>query len=379
MRTFRQVDGEQVPGRSRYVFVHDGGTYFLTALTVYADGLVDCWGLMDFDELRTKLESGWITTEPRDGAEASIHDLAGWQFSRSRCYVNARMLMAELLDTVEQLNGRPTAAKRCMELIDRYLAEPTEANRLAVRAAYLAVPEHRRRRMLGDMDRKDAPVRWLISDVGQPPIGGRPHGRVVTPDDRQEAVAYLTDHAQRRARAGQERPAYLDDPRRAPTFVLREVPYAQRWPAPPGPAVLTWDYPAPVSASGRTYATLTHAVLALSAARGADHDRVAVAAGPEDARTVAADLVRRADWAERRLAVMAALLRTRLAEYPMAVRTLLDTGDGRVVYHPSYLSAEDGFWTATGANWYGRLLEILRSEHAMSGSTMGPAGMSDAH
>jgi hypothetical protein len=38
------VDGERIEGTWRNAFIHSGGTYFLTDLQIYADGMVDCWG-----------------------------------------------------------------------------------------------------------------------------------------------------------------------------------------------------------------------------------------------------------------------------------------------------------------------------------------------
>ena len=40
----------------------NGGTYFLTDLKVYADGMIDCWGLVDFTTFRQKVASGWVAT-----------------------------------------------------------------------------------------------------------------------------------------------------------------------------------------------------------------------------------------------------------------------------------------------------------------------------
>jgi hypothetical protein len=66
-RTYRVVDGEQIPGTWRHVFIHNGGTYFLADLLIYADGLIDCWDHVDLDGLREKLKSGWVATEPPNG------------------------------------------------------------------------------------------------------------------------------------------------------------------------------------------------------------------------------------------------------------------------------------------------------------------------
>lgn len=46
--TYRVVDGARIEGTWRPAFIWNGGTYYLTDLLIYADGKVDCWGLVGF-------------------------------------------------------------------------------------------------------------------------------------------------------------------------------------------------------------------------------------------------------------------------------------------------------------------------------------------
>lgn len=48
-RTSRLSDGEHIEGRWRHIFIKNGSWYYLTTLTVYADGLIDCEGFYTFD------------------------------------------------------------------------------------------------------------------------------------------------------------------------------------------------------------------------------------------------------------------------------------------------------------------------------------------
>src|SRR2546430_11231138 len=75
-RTYRVVDGEQIEGTWRPIFIRNGSTYFLTDLLVFADGAINCWDWVDLDGLRAKLASGWVATQLKPGAEVSAHDLA---------------------------------------------------------------------------------------------------------------------------------------------------------------------------------------------------------------------------------------------------------------------------------------------------------------
>ncbi|MFD5885861.1 hypothetical protein ACFWHQ_07760 [Streptomyces sp. NPDC060334] len=77
----------------------------------------------------------------------------------------------------EHLTGGPDSTARCLAAVDVFMADRTEDNRAAARAAYLAVPETVRRCALGDMDRKDHPLRVLVQPGARfPRTSTRPGG-----------------------------------------------------------------------------------------------------------------------------------------------------------------------------------------------------------
>ncbi|MEV6855354.1 hypothetical protein AB0M89_16300 [Streptomyces microflavus] len=55
--TYRTADGVRIPGTWRHAFIRNG-SYFLTDLFIYADGLIDCWGLVTLEEFEEKLRTG---------------------------------------------------------------------------------------------------------------------------------------------------------------------------------------------------------------------------------------------------------------------------------------------------------------------------------
>lgn len=67
----------------------------------------------------------------------------------------------EARDLLAQLRGDPGARARCREALARHEREGTEATREALRAAYEAMPAHTRP-SIGDMDRKDWPIRRAL-------------------------------------------------------------------------------------------------------------------------------------------------------------------------------------------------------------------------
>ncbi|GIG56935.1 hypothetical protein Lfu02_13070 [Longispora fulva] len=351
-RAFRMVDEERIEGTWRPVFVRNGETFFLTDLIMYADGVVECWGMLTLDEFRAKLDSGWITVTPVDGAPVSTFELATWDFANSDAWLTPDGLFAEVRNEMDRLAGRPTAEDRCDAAVDAFVREPTEENRAALLAAYLAVPEHERM-FLGDMDVKDWPYRALATPLGGTLADG---GDPVTAEDHAGALEYFADRGRMTgeldARRHSDGPAETSDP----TVVLDTI-YGQ-WPAPPSVHVLRAEYPAAVEVGGHTYPTLGRAYWALAAADPAVRDAIREADGDWRARQLLSAGQLRPGWPAAREAVLAELHRARLRQHPELLDVLLATGDARIVYRGSdsaFLDARDRM---------GRILEQVRAEFA---------------
>ena len=136
--------------------------------------------------------------------------------------------------------------------------------------------------------------------------------------------------------------------------------YPNGWPSPAGLEVLQMEYPATVKRGGREYASVMHAYWALSTDDADWHDRIAAADRGFDARALGEEAPRRAGWPAVRLGVMAALVRDKFERHPAMAATLLGTGDARL----RYADWASRYWNSSGANWMGRLLELIRSELA---------------
>lgn len=237
-RTYRVVDGETIPGTWRHIFIRNGRNYFLADLFVYADGMIDCWGPVDLEGLRAKIASGWVATSLEPDAQASAHLLAYWKFAEPKAVIDGDALVGEVADLIDELSDRPTSSDRCVAAVDRFLDQPTEENRLVIRDAYYAIPEHHRVFVLGDMDRRDDLVLALITDIGKRTPNS---DEEVTDDVRASAISYF--EASRRSReehAAQDRdnadgPVESDDP--TPTVEAWVFPLGD-WPGPPHPVVL---------------------------------------------------------------------------------------------------------------------------------------------
>lgn len=355
------MDGERrVEGTWRPIFIHNGGTYFLTDLKIYADGLVDCWELMNLDEFRQKVASGWVAVEVPPGATISAHHLVHGTVAELRSAVTGDELIGEVTDEIDRLAGRPTSSERCRTALDAFLDAPDEERRAALRTAYFAIPAHQRRYVLGDMDAKDGPIRTLIWPVGTAAEGG-----VITAAAHERALAYFAER-RRDAERGEERRQQKESERR-PAVRVPEVtrPHGQ-WPQDPGLEALRPEYPRPIRYGDRTYPSVHQAFWAAALA-GPAGTELPDGPTPYAVEAAAREAGIRADWPERRLAVMTALLRRRFANEPDLAELLRSTGTARIHCQ----KWNDLYWghDNNGENWLGRVLELLRAELTEAAAT----------
>jgi len=161
-RTYRVTDdGARIDGVFAMAFIHNFD-YHLTHISIYQDGMVDCWGLVTFEEFKEKVRSGWVVTQPPPDAEVRVSFLARFTATNASYWIDPEEFIREVADEIEALNGRPSGAEVCRDAWAAYQASRTEAARETLRKAYESIPEHNRLFVLGDMDRKDHPIRAVL-------------------------------------------------------------------------------------------------------------------------------------------------------------------------------------------------------------------------
>lgn len=166
----RDRDGE-VPGEKISVFERVGDDldwWRLTRVAVYADGLLAAgsswWSLYEFvDDIR----DARIRPQPPEGAQFYVRvrstriTAAAESIDRG---ITPSELIREICDIIDRTNDRADSSERCIRAAVAMARNPTDANRQALDRAFHSVPEHRRRFILGDQDRKDGPIRGLLAD-----------------------------------------------------------------------------------------------------------------------------------------------------------------------------------------------------------------------
>lgn len=101
----RIIRTQLIEGVATPAIIHNG-SYFFVNLAVYADGLVNCWEMVDFPLFEKKLASGWVTTTIPDGATISIHDFAAWKIEDGSWELTQATLFDRVKALVRELNPR---------------------------------------------------------------------------------------------------------------------------------------------------------------------------------------------------------------------------------------------------------------------------------
>jgi len=158
---YREENGQIILGTARNIYIHNL-IYFLTDLKIYADGMIDCWEMVAFEEFENKVNNGWVVSELPPIAEVSVSSLSDFTATNIRNAIKPEELIKEVADIIEKLNDRPTTSGICQKAFEEFQKEPNEANKQKLKEAYEAIPEHNRIYVLGDMSEKDNPIRAVI-------------------------------------------------------------------------------------------------------------------------------------------------------------------------------------------------------------------------
>ncbi|MEK8021290.1 MAG: hypothetical protein VSS75_030825 [Candidatus Parabeggiatoa sp.] len=163
-RIYRELEnGEIVKGIGLPAFIHNM-SYHCVLINIYQDGVIDCWEEVDFEGFVEKVKCGWIVTQLPKGGEISLHHSFDGKTDQLETYVKEEEFVKEVKDTLDELNGKPTSSDRCYKAFIAYLSEPTERAKKLLEKEYRSIPEHLKRYVLHDMDFKDGPIRYILSN-----------------------------------------------------------------------------------------------------------------------------------------------------------------------------------------------------------------------
>lgn len=166
-RCFRKIEGtdEVILGDRVPVLKSNGDEFEFTSLFVYADGqsrLGPSGDIFPTSELSLMFSETKISNHAAAGSNIHLPGLGRFQTTTGLGGIAVADRIGQIDDMTRALNGEPTSSVICRARFKAYQDEPSPQNRDALREAYLAVPTHHRRYLLGDMDRKDGPIRAVL-------------------------------------------------------------------------------------------------------------------------------------------------------------------------------------------------------------------------
>jgi hypothetical protein len=160
-RTHRVVEGAEVPGVYFLAFI-DNGDYHLTSIVAYKDGMVDCWGLVSFEEFQTKVQQGWVVTSVPESATICIHHVARFTARSVSVEGPESEFIKDVANAIEELNGRPTAQARLIEAIKGVREDDTPELRKQLRQAYADLPAYWRKYIFGSRMERCRDIQRLL-------------------------------------------------------------------------------------------------------------------------------------------------------------------------------------------------------------------------
>jgi hypothetical protein len=155
-------------GVSTHLFHKKSSDWQLATLTAYPDKTItvdsqpDQW--LSIDDVNQMFEAGILKSNLEDGSKIIIEDFGVITFSGPHYSPEDKDKRLEIADMVSEVSGEETSLERCRSIYEEYLEEPTEENRMSLKQAYEAVPEHQRM-YLGDMDSKDGDYVRIIYGI----------------------------------------------------------------------------------------------------------------------------------------------------------------------------------------------------------------------
>jgi len=135
--------GEKIFGEVFWGIVNNWN-YYLTEITVFSDGMIRCWELMDLETFKEKLKSGWIKISLPKNEELRIPNLGVVNVKDFLPEKTNEDFIKEIEDAITELNGGKGRIQKCIDLFKNYLLKDSEQNYLNLKKQFEDLPSHKR-------------------------------------------------------------------------------------------------------------------------------------------------------------------------------------------------------------------------------------------
>ena len=156
-----KVNGEKF----HFFFRNNDDKTYLTELSIYTNGRVELTNLpskivLDISDVKDLMDKELLVTDIKIGETITILNLGSFKI-KSGSGVDIKFKLNELMDKLNELNGKENSIAKCARIFEEYKSNPTVKLKNELKEAYEAVPEHQRI-FVGTMDTKDYEVRQII-------------------------------------------------------------------------------------------------------------------------------------------------------------------------------------------------------------------------
>ncbi len=126
--------------------------------------MVECWGLVPFEEFKAKVRDGWVVTSIPEGAIVTIHHVGRFTVSNVSIEGPEEELVKDVANAIEELNGRPTAQERLIQTIRMLREQVTPEVCGQFREAFAALPAYCRKYVFGSRMEKYTDLQKLLHE-----------------------------------------------------------------------------------------------------------------------------------------------------------------------------------------------------------------------
>ena len=157
---YRIVNDEKINGKEELVIINNFD-FYLTTITIYADGLIDCWGLVDFTTFKSMIQKGKVLVSLPPNSKLYINNIGEAQINSFNSLKSIDDFIKEVEDIIKELNREPGRETICITLFKEYLINNSETNLKRLQLAFKDLPSHKKR-LFEELDNKD-PLILLMS------------------------------------------------------------------------------------------------------------------------------------------------------------------------------------------------------------------------
>ncbi|MCM1091202.1 MAG: hypothetical protein NC092_02180 [Butyrivibrio sp.] len=95
----RRIEGVSVSG-----IINNGGSYFYTNLSVYGDGVVDCWHAVDLKGFRKEIDRGWVAPQVPCNKTFNVSGIGMFEVQEANWIYDKASFYEHIADIVKELN-----------------------------------------------------------------------------------------------------------------------------------------------------------------------------------------------------------------------------------------------------------------------------------